>query len=87
MKMYFSDHNHFELLDAVRKHLTKQHPTKHPTKQHPTKHLTDQLLHKHEQHHDPTDQLVHKHEQHHDPVSVHRLQRQRQGFQGNLEGS
>ena len=73
MKMYLCDHNHFELLDAVRKHLTKQHPTKHPTKQHPTKHLTDQLLH--------------KHEQHHDPVSVHRLQRQRQGFQGNLEGS
>ena len=67
--MYFCDHNHFELLDAVRKHLTKQ------------------LLHKHEQHHDPTDQLVHKHEQHHDPVSVHRLQRQRQGFQSNLEGS
>ena len=81
--MYFCDHNHFELLDAVRKHLTKQLLHKHEQHHDPT----DQLLHKHEQHHDPTDQLVHKHEQHHDPVSVHRLQRQRQGFQGNLEGS
>ena len=53
--MYFCDHNHFELLDAVQKHLTEQ--------------------------------LLHKHEQHHDLVSDHRLQRQRQGFQGNLEGS
>ena len=35
----------------------------------------------------PSKQLVHKHKQHHDPLSVDGLQRQRQGFQGIMEGS